>query len=224
MHRAYRSCYNRGVELLEALRREHETIEAVASALVGFAKARSRSEGDPADLARFVRFFEAFADAYHHGREEGVLFPALVEQTEVPKDRGPIASLLADHAEFHASIRAWSGLDGAPLLEAVTRYASHLLHHIDAENSVLFPECEARFRRVSVLELETRDPTEEERRAREDALSLVERYGSVPFDDASRGEGCVCCPAYGVRCDGVEREWSSDVEWDDMMARVGGSD
>ena len=212
------------MELLDALRREHETIEAVTSTLVGYAKGRARSEGDPADLARFVRFFEAFAGAYHHGREEGVLFPALVEHTEVPKGRGPIATLLADHAELHASMSAWSSLDGAPLLEAVTRYASRLLHHIDAETSVLFPECESRFRRVSVLELESREPTDEELAARDDALSLVERYGAAPFVDPSRGEGCVCCPAYGDRCDGVEREWSSDVEWEDMMARVGGSD
>lgn len=212
------------MELLDSLRREHETIEAVASALVGFAKARSRSEGDPADLARFVRFFETFAGEFHHGREERVLFPALVEQTEAPADRGPIATLLADHADFHASIREWSALDGAPLVEATTRYVSHLFHHIDAENSVLFPECESRFRRVSVLELDTREPTDAERAAREDAMTLVERYGAAPFVDPSRGEGCVCCPAYGVRCDGVEREWSSDTEWEDMMARVGGSD
>jgi hemerythrin-like domain-containing protein len=212
------------VELLEALRREHAIIEPVVSALVGYAEARARGEGDPADVSRFVRFFESFAGRFHHGREEGVLFPALVEHTEVSADRGPIAALLADHVELGALVADWSTRDGAPLLESVKRYASQLLHHIDAENTVLFPECESRFRRVSLLELDDREPDDEERLARDDAAKLVERYGAKPFIDASRGEGCVCCPAFGVRCDGVEREWSSDAEWEDMLDRVGGGD
>jgi hemerythrin-like domain-containing protein len=209
------------MELLEALRREHALIEPVVSALVGFARARANGEGDPADLPRFTRFFETFAGKYHHAREEDVLFRALVEHTEVPRESGPMTSLLADHAELYDSAVAWSKLDGAPLLEAVTRYASHLLHHIDAENSVLFPECESRFRRVSLLELDTRAPAEEERAARDEGPRLVARYGATPFVDPSRGEGCVCCPAFGVRCEGVEREWSSDAEWEDMIDRVG---
>jgi hypothetical protein len=36
-----------------------------------------------------------------------------------------------------------------------------------------------------------------------------------------RGDGCVCCPRFGVECQGVERDWSTDLEWDDMIDRVG---
>ncbi len=82
------------MKLLDALRREHETIESVARALVAFA---SRERAEPADAERFLRFFRVYAGRFHHGREEEVRFRALVRETGVAEDSGPLRSLLEDH-------------------------------------------------------------------------------------------------------------------------------
>jgi hemerythrin-like domain-containing protein len=212
------------MKLLDDLRREHETIEAVASAFVAFAS-RPSSAGAAADGELFLRFFRVFAGRYHHGREEQVLFPALVRETAVPADRGPLRALLDDHRAMASDVGAIAAAlatgDPAALRSAVMRYVSALLRHVDAETSVLFPESEARFRRACVTELPAREPDDEERAAREDGLRLVERWGSATIPGLSRGDGCACCPSFGVSCDGVEREWSSDLEWEDMLDRVG---
>ena len=209
------------MKLLDALRREHDTIEAVAGALVTFA---SSPAPDAADAERFVRFFRLYAGRFHHAREEHVLFRALVQETDVPEDSGPIRTLFGDHRDLGALLEelaaALADVPGAAR-EPAERYVSTLLHHIDAENSVLFPECEARFRRASVIDLDARAPDDEERAARDDALELVARYAASAPPGLFRGEGCVCCPAYGLTCDGVEREWSSDEEREDTLDRMG---
>ncbi|HSQ64140.1 MAG TPA: hemerythrin domain-containing protein [Polyangiaceae bacterium] len=214
------------MELLDTLKREHETIEPVARALVAFA-ARVDEGADRADGERFLRFFRLYAGRFHHAREEEVLFPALVRETEVPADRGPIHALMGDHRQMAAALEELAGAllepaGGARSSPAAIRYVSMLLQHIDAETSVLFPESEARFRRASVLELEVREPDDEERAARDGGLELAERYGSsAEIPGLVRGEGCACCASFGVVCDGVEREWSNDLEWEDMLDRVG---
>jgi hypothetical protein len=110
---------------------------------------------------------------------------------------------------------------GAALTAAATRYAHALWRHIDAENSVLLPESEARLGRAGVLELPERPIAAEEQAALDAALPLVARYPSEHDRTAVRGEGCVVCPSYGTSCDGVEREWWTDHEWDDFFHRVG---
>jgi hemerythrin-like domain-containing protein len=217
------------MKLLEDLRREHETIEAVASAFVAFAALRAGTGEDPADEACFLRFFRLYAGRFHHGREEEVLFAALVRETDAPQHRGPLRALLEDHQEMAVVLDELESLLLSPsppgearaVLRAVTRYASLLLQHIDAESSVLFPECEARFRRTCVLELEAREPDDEERAARDAGLRVAKLYGSIEIPGLVRGDGCACCRSFGVSCDGVEREWSTDVEWEDMIDRVG---
>ena len=56
-------------------------------------------------------------------------------------------------------------------------------------------------------------------RAEGEALTLVYPPREIP--GIFRGESCTTCPAFGERCEGIERSWSSDDEWDDMLERVG---
>src|SRR5438270_4364129 len=120
------------MRLIDDLRAEHELIERAAGSLWSFAKLPAR---DPDDAAAFLRFFQLYAGRYHHAREEDLLFPALVA-TEVPADRGPLKVLLDAHRSMEAMLAAGK----------FEQYARALLHHIDAENSVLFPESEIRLR------------------------------------------------------------------------------
>ena len=32
---------------------------------------------------------------------------------------------------------------------------------------------------------------------------------------------CVVCPSYGLSCEGLEREWWTEQEWDDFRERDG---
>jgi len=97
-----------------------------------------------------------------------------------------------------------------------------LWHHIDAENSVLFPECEPRLRRNGVVDLPSRGMTPDESQALEAGRALVARYPPPSDPGVMRGEGCIMCPAFGVTCRGLEREWWNEWEWDEFEDRMGG--
>lgn len=212
--------------ILDHLRHEHEVIDRMVGSFRTFVERRARQEVDAADLPRFAAFFRLFADRFHHAREEDVLFPALVRELELPRDRGPIASITGDHVRMRAMLGEIVGRaeHPDPELPGLVRAWSHALWlHIDAENSVLFPECEERLTRAFVFELDERAISDDERRARDDAPALLARYppSSVVERDLVRGEGCAVCPSFGVRCDGIEREWWSEQEWDEFPDRVG---
>jgi hypothetical protein len=109
----------------------------------------------------------------------------------------------------------------ARLNDLSARYRRDLLAHIDAENSVLLPESENRLNRAGVKELNGRGPDAEERAALAEGERLAARYPPSEDADALRGEGCVICPSYGVSCQGLEREWWSEQEWEDFRERDG---
>ena len=202
------------MQLLEQLRGEHVLIERVVGSLRTFSLAAAP---DAADAAAFLRFFRLYAGDFHHAREEQVLFPALVA-TEVPGDRGPLKVLLDAHASMARMLDEMAAAITPALAE---RYGRALLHHIDAENSVLFPESEIRLRRAGGAELPSRLPEAAEEAARAEGERLAAKYPPSEFPGILRGEGCVACAAYGETCDGIEREWWSELEWEDAFDRMG---
>lgn len=221
------------MRLIEDLRAEHELIEQVVGSLRTFVTARLAGQGDPADGARFMAFFRRFAGDFHHDKEEVVLFAALAERAEVPADRGPIAALTGEHRRMGGLLDEMAGLidnpvngslaeaaDQARLQDLAVDYSRPLWRHIDAENSVLFPEGQERLRRFHVRELPSRPMTPEEASAREVGLQLVALYAPLHDAEVPRGDGCVACPSYGTACDGLEREWWTELEWEDMHDRM----
>ena len=58
--------------------------------------------------------------------------------------------------------------------------------------------------------------------ARQGGLDLTQKY--MPLHDAEvhRGDGCIACPSFGTSCDGLEREWWTDLDWEDMYDRMKG--
>jgi hemerythrin-like domain-containing protein len=203
------------VKLLDELRAEHALIERVVLSLRTFGHTPAR---DPADAAAYLRFFRLWAGRFHHAREEDVLFPALAA-TEVPPDRGPLGILLDAHRSMARLLDAME--ETGVTAELADQYCRALLHHIDAENSVLFPESETRLRRAGGAELPSRAPDAEELAARAEGERLADRHPPADFSDIFRGDGCVACPAYGDGCEGIEREWWSAEEWEDVRERMG---
>jgi len=215
------------MKLIDELHAEHDMIEQVAGAFLTFAgspaAARSADDG-----AAFLRFFRLYASAFHHAREEDTLFVALRDRAGLPADRGPIATMIADHERMAGLLAAvGAGLEGdtdaeASLSGSATAYVHALWHHIDAESSVLFPECEPRLRRNGVTELASRPMTPEERDALAAGQALVAQYPPAPNPDVMRGEGCIMCPAFGESCRGLELEWWNEWEWDEFEDRMSG--
>ncbi|MCK2089559.1 hemerythrin domain-containing protein [Thauera aromatica] len=216
------------MKLINTLQDEHALIDQVLGSLRIYVEGLIDGTADPEDGRRFTAFFTEFAGHFHHDREERVFFDALVTEAELPGDRGPVYAVVREHAEM----AGWLG-EMVPLLEQgpqceddrvrlralATRYSHALWRHIDAENSVLYPEGVERLLRCGIRELPDRPMSEAEAAAREGAAALLVRY--PPLEDAAltRGEGCFMCRAYGETCEGLEAEWWTELEWDEFFIR-----
>ncbi len=223
------------MKLTDDLAAEHELIERVAGALLTYVTRRLAGPATVDDAARFFRFFRVYVGRYHHDREETVLFPALTEGLGLPADRGPVAALLLQHHELAACLDALEPLlsdargdpaasrdaSRAPIDRLARSYVHGLWQHIDAENSVLFPESATRLRKAGLFALPSRPPTADEAAARDDGELLTRDYPPTDDPTAMRGDGCVCCPSYGTTCDGLERTWWSASEWEELDDHLG---
>ena len=213
------------MQLLDTLQDEHALIDQALGSLRTYVAGLIDGTADPDDGRRFAAFFTLYAGDFHHDREERVLFRALVTEAELPAERGPVYALGRQHAEMEEWLREMarllkerphSGDDQTRLRTQATRYSRALWRHIDAENSVLFPEAEKRLRRCGIRELPDRPMSESEVAAHESAAALLLRYPSVEDDGLTRGDGCFLCRAYGETCDGLEAEWWTELEWDEF--------
>jgi len=93
-------------------------------------------------------FIKGFADGCHHKKEEGVLFPAMVEGG-LSYQFGPVAVMLAEHDEGRtfnnamklAAERLQAGEKHAKdqVVQNALGYVSLLRQHIAKEDNVLFP-------------------------------------------------------------------------------------
>lgn len=216
------------MKLIDTFQEEHVLIDQVLGSFRTYVDALVDGTADPDDGRRFAAFFTGFAGRFHHDREERVLFRALVTEAELPAERGPVYALAREHAETEEWLREMtpflerrlqSGDERARLQALATRYSQALWRHIDAENSVLYPESTERLRRCGIRELPDRPMSGTEAAAREDAAALLVRYPPLEDDALTRGEGCFMCRAYGETCNGLEAEWWTELEWDEFHAR-----
>ena len=130
------------------LRAEHQVILRVIGVLDKLVARVERGGGfEGSAFAQCVEFFQLFADACHHAKEEGLLFPAM-EARGIPREGGPIGVMLHEHQIARGFTR-----DMADALEAERRgepdaqrrftaaarqYIDLLQNHIFKEDNVLF--------------------------------------------------------------------------------------
>jgi len=140
------------------LRDQHELILKVAAVLERALSGGEASQAGAPDawdpeawdydaLADCIAFIRLYADALHHGKEEDLLFPELVARG-LPRQAGPIAVMLAEHARGRAFARemaealprARAGDEDAArsLRSAGLGYVDLIRGHILKENNVLF--------------------------------------------------------------------------------------
>ncbi len=210
------------MRLLDELRAEHDLIDRMLDSFRTAVDQFLNAQGDPRDLVRFIQFFRVYADQFHHAREEQVLFATLVNELQLPGDRGPIAVLTDDHRHFKACLgqieqlitrQPLSSADQTQLRTVAGQYITAMQHHIDAENSVLFVEGGICLQDAGISELPSRSLTDDEQQVRLVADELLQRYPPTPNEEIIRGDGCALCPAYQRTCDGYEREWADVSRW-----------
>ncbi len=136
------------MDALSLLMQEHQLILRAIDALESFAGKVAQGSDDRAELSRFVRFIREFADARHHGKEEDILFTAMVA-AGFPTSGGPIAVMLMDHEAGRAHVgqmaaRAeqagpWSAQDRQAVVGAALAYGDLLRGHIMKEDRILYP-------------------------------------------------------------------------------------
>ncbi len=216
------------LKLIDQLRAEHVEIEAMLGSLRAFVD-RRLLQPSPAEAQLYLRYFFAWAGGYHHVREEEVLFDTLHRELELKIDKGPLHALAQQHRTMARQLEVLAPLltsegplslsEQVALQRAANEYVHTLLRHIDAENSVLLVEAEARLAGRGLEGLEGRPATRAELSARVEGLMLLDVYPPLIDRKLLRGEGCVHCPDFGTGCQGIELEWWSEAEWEDFFAR-----
>jgi hemerythrin-like domain-containing protein len=140
------------MDAIETMMSEHRAIERVLDALVAFAEEVQRKAAtDKEELGRFVTFVREYADAGHHGKEEDILFRAMVEHG-FPRNGGPIAVMLQEHDQGRglvAILRAraeqagpWSDDDRQEIVQVASGFSRMLHAHIHKEDAILYPMAE----------------------------------------------------------------------------------
>ena len=137
------------MQATDILSSEHRVIERAIAALD--AAADRLEAGEPVRPGFFLdaaRFIANFADGWHHGKEEAVLFEAMA-RGGMAMDDGPVGMMMEEHdraRELTAGLRKaterWAGgeADMADTIVDYARgYAELLTQHIYKEDNILFP-------------------------------------------------------------------------------------
>lgn len=101
------------------------------------------------DFRSMVDFLKLFAEKCHHGKEEGLFFPAL-EEAGVKNKNGPIGQMLIEHAQGRKYVAQMAesltdhSIKEHDLITAGTNYVDLLRAHINKENRGLFPLADAK--------------------------------------------------------------------------------
>ncbi len=133
----------------DVLKAEHRIILRVTAVLERLInKSESSGQFDADAMGTCVQFFQLFADAFHHAKEEDLLFPTL-EKCGIPRDQGPIGVMLEEHKMARALTQAMAdGLkqhaagdsEGANVVcRAGKQYIELLGQHIYKEDNILYP-------------------------------------------------------------------------------------
>ena len=103
--------------------------------------AEQSGDADIKDINDMIDFLRLFADKCHHGKEEGLMFPAL-EEAGIPNERGPIGQMLKEHIQGRQYIAEMAASVGGgayrrtslPMAANYINFCGNIF-----KNTVLFP-------------------------------------------------------------------------------------
>lgn len=95
---------------------------------------------------KIIYVIKNFADKFHHGKEEDILYPYVVDHKGFSKKNGPIAVMYEDHNEGRNYIRIAAlelsnsnSIDYSIIINNLKLYSRLLRSHIYKEDNILYP-------------------------------------------------------------------------------------
>jgi hemerythrin-like domain-containing protein len=152
------------MDAFETLMSEHRLIESVIDALGGYMQELTTAgTASREELGRFAEFFKGYADAFHHAKEENILFNVMCANG-FSQTSGPVAAMLADHEQNRhytqilkfAADRGdapWSEEEIAEVVAAAGAYSYLLAGHIQKEDGILYPMAKSRLPVAALQEI-----------------------------------------------------------------------
>jgi hemerythrin-like domain-containing protein len=185
---------------IDVLMEEHRQIEQVLGSLESYTLSVDGGLAVERPLVKaYGEFFRGFADAYHHGKEEDILFQRMIERG-FSTESGPLAVMLHEHTEGRARVAVLRGVgEGEGTIEAGEREAvltasreflPLLRQHILKEDRILYPMAMRALTGPELDQMETAFEAFDQRMTGEAAgdrlRALAERLTSSFPPDASR--------------------------------------
>lgn len=137
---------------IAVLEEEHALILRALDVLEeGLARVEAGVSVSGAFFGDLAEFFRTFADRYHHGKEEEILFRYMVEEMDYSRRSGPVGVLSSEHEVGRAHVRAMADaacrLEAEPdaarrLVDEGRAYLALLRAHIEREDHKVFPVVE----------------------------------------------------------------------------------
>lgn len=142
------------------------------------------SKVDTQMLRECVDFGRNYADKYHHGKEEEILFKVMIEQSGDVAQKLIRHGMLVEHdlaryylGEFENSINAYEGNSGTEykynIIVHAGSYANLLKRHVEKEDTVVYTFAE---RELSDDELSRVEKLGAERDSEENQAAIKEKY------------------------------------------------
>ncbi len=134
---------------IELLTEEHILISSACEIADRIAKLIGKKDSEYENAARqLISFFREYGDAFHHFKEEKILFPEMNKKNELLAD-GIVKEMMDNHEEFRDMLRGIeSFLNKKDYLRAQQQlhiYKEVLLDHIAVENDEVFQVAESLF-------------------------------------------------------------------------------
>ena len=137
---------------ISILMNEHRLIEtALGSLETCVAEVEGGLAFERAFARDYAEFLRGYADAWHHGKEEDILFRRMVERG-FSAESGPVAVMLHEHVQGRALVGAIHGVgegtgdvspgEKAAFLSGARGFIPLLRQHIQKEDNILYPMSE----------------------------------------------------------------------------------
>ncbi|PIY06298.1 MAG: hypothetical protein COZ21_03000 [Bacteroidetes bacterium CG_4_10_14_3_um_filter_31_20] len=94
---------------------------------------------------KIIYVIKNFADKFHHGKEEEILYPYVVEHKGFSKENGPVAIMFIEHDEGRGYVKKASDelknnfANYSVIIENLKSYSELLRGHIYKEDNILYP-------------------------------------------------------------------------------------
>jgi hemerythrin-like domain-containing protein len=132
----------------QQLKDEHEGIKLMLNIMEVICNDLEKGKDLNMDhFEKILDFIKGFADKCHHGKEEDILFPDLINHG-LPKEGGPISVMLYEHQLGRDHIRRLSNAFNelkngnkrsvSDIISSSRNYIELLRNHIEKENNILF--------------------------------------------------------------------------------------